>query len=624
MNAAAGNLITRVLTLQFFVGFVAFVVFVNGAPPLLLLDPLEARGALATTAVVSTLTEILVLFLSYRRLSKVRYVLRALALGSRAFEPEELGDLARVPGYVTRASVGVASAFSALTLVPGLRADGIDFGTALALFVLSLIVVAASALALYVFVRDQVSRAMELAPPDLAGDELSLLEKSDLPRSRVAMQMIAAVVVPVSLVATGAALVAHAHVRAKTAEMRVATTVAVGRMAAAALPGANPLGGRREALRVADEAGYTGRLARVSLPYAVERTPDGSVDVSVPVDDTGISFHLGPSPGYFASPAIVTATLLALLLSVWIGRWLGRALSQDLAVATRHVRTLGNEEVLRGVARVSGDARFRVVTDLARAIEDLTERFREFAAAQERAIEAREQSLRLRGLLFASVSHDLKSPLNAVLGFCALAAAEPLSSSQLESVAIIERRGRELLALIETILDAARAEASRLQLSRARTSVRAVIDGAVLRGDDLGPMDAAPVTVSCPDDLPDVVWDEARMAQAFGALVGHAKRLSPAGGVEIAATAAKDGAIELTVTDPSTSFTVVELGRLLDAQSAPTAPGRHGGLALGLSLARALVGLHGGRLIVDRARGGGAVFRAVIPAEPHVAGEGKK
>jgi signal transduction histidine kinase len=405
-------------------------------------------------------------------------------------------------------------------------------------------------------------------------------------------------------------------VRAKTAETRVATAVALGRTAAAVMPGANPLGGRREALRVAEEAGYSGRLSRTPLPYAVERAPDGSVEVSVSVDDAGVSFHLGPSSASLASPAIFAATVVALLLSIWIGRALGRTLSEDLAVATRHVRSLGNEEVLRGVARAAGDARFGVVSDLARAIQDLTERFRVFADAQERAIEAREQSLRLRGLLFASVSHDLKSPLNAVLGFCALAGAEPLSSSQLESVAIIERRGRELLALIETILDAARVEASRLQLSRSRTTVREVLESAVLRGDDLGPMDAAPVTVSCPDDLPDVTWDEARMSQALGALVGHAKRLSPAGGVEIAAHLAKGASIELTVTDPSTVFTVVELGRLLDAQSAQTAPGRHGGLALGLSLARALVGLHGGRLIVDRARAGGAVFRAVIPIEP--------
>ena len=211
------------------------------------------------------------------------------------------------------------------------------------------------------------------------------------------------------------------------------------------------------------------------------------------------------------------------------------------------------------------------------------------------------------------MSHDLKSPLNAILGFCALAAAEPLSSPQLESIEIIERRGRELLALIETILDAARVEAQRLTLSRAPSSVAAILDAAVLRGDELGPMDAASIDVACEPDLPTVDWDAHRVAQAIGALIGHAKRLSPGGGVRVSAAREGERTVVIEVRDPSTVFSVGELGRLLDSQAAQAAPGRHGGLALGLALARALVALHGGRLGVEPAEGGGAVFRASLP-----------
>src|SRR5678815_287025 len=96
--------------------------------------------------------------------------------------------------------------------------------------------------------------------------------------------------------------------------------------------------------------------------------------------------------------------------------------------------------------------RFSVIGELESAIERLAERFRVFARAQERAILAREAATRMRGLFFASVSHDLKSPLNAILGFAELVRLEPLTTGQAESLDVIARRGRELLALIETCL----------------------------------------------------------------------------------------------------------------------------------------------------------------------------
>ena len=85
------------------------------------------------------------------------------------------------------------------------------------------------------------------------------------------------------------------------------------------------------------------------------------------------------------------------------------------------MRELGTEAVHRAAgAAWCRAARFRVVAELGMAIERLAGRFRVFARAQERAIEAREAAARMRGLFFASVSHDLKSPLNAILGFTEL------------------------------------------------------------------------------------------------------------------------------------------------------------------------------------------------------------
>ena len=72
--------------------------------------------------------------------------------------------------------------------------------------------------------------------------------------------------------------------------------------------------------------------------------------------------------------------------------------------------------------------RYTQVAALNNAIDILAGRFRIFARAQERAIEARAAARKLRSLLFASVSHDLRSPLNSILGFAGLVRQKPLSA----------------------------------------------------------------------------------------------------------------------------------------------------------------------------------------------------
>ena len=91
----------------------------------------------------------------------------------------------------------------------------------------------------------------------------------------------------------------------------------------------------------------------------------------------------------------------------------------------------------------------------------------------------------MRGLFLASMSHDLKAPLNAILGFAGLVSRGPLTDGQRESVAIIEQRGLELLYLIDTILDAARVEAGELTVSPERTRVGDVVMPAVLDAREL-------------------------------------------------------------------------------------------------------------------------------------------
>lgn len=81
------------------------------------------------------------------------------------------------------------------------------------------------------------------------------------------------------------------------------------------------------------------------------------------------------------APRVLIACAFAIVLAAYVGFRLGRALAADLVVAAEQVRSLGREDVLRGGARVPPTS---IITENSSAIDDLTERFRVFAAAQTR------------------------------------------------------------------------------------------------------------------------------------------------------------------------------------------------------------------------------------------------
>jgi signal transduction histidine kinase len=275
---------------------------------------------------------------------------------------------------------------------------------------------------------------------------------------------------------------------------------------------------------------------------------------------------------------------------------------------------LGTETVLRGPPELARPARFGVVRDLGRAIEVLAERFRVFAEAQERAIEAREAAQRMRGLLFASVSHDLKSPLNAILGFAELVGREPLSPAQKESLALIETRGRELLALIETILDAARVEVGQLTLLPRPTDPSIIVREAIRKAYDLASDTEGEAVASIEPDLPAIPVDPLHVTRSIAVVIAHALRAgaSPNGKpVWVRADRAAEGAdapVRVDVEHASAAVTVQEIEGLFARRSTSRARG----LTLGLSLARSVIELHGGSVSVRAGADGAPIITVTL------------
>ncbi len=307
--------------------------------------------------------------------------------------------------------------------------------------------------------------------------------------------------------------------------------------------------------------------------------------------------------------------LIAIATAGMLGWRTGGAFSDDVGLAEQELEATGVADVLRG-GRILGDARFQSVAALMNATDKLGGVFREFASAQQRAIDARTSTERMRGLFLASMSHDLKAPLNAILGFAGLVSRGTLTEGQQESVAIIEQRGLELLYLIDTILDAARVEAGELTVSPERTRVGDVVMPAVLDARELTVGMNVEIVGEIQPGVPQALADPARLIQALTAIILVAARFAERGHVVVRASMPSGGdQLRIDVDVTGRSIAPADQEKIFDAFKHADRARRHGSLGLGPSLARAIVELHGGGIDVETTPAGGTVFHVWVPSE---------
>ena len=618
----------RVLLRQAMIGLVAYMTVGLLAPWSLMLESQHLTPTWLVCLKVGAGAVSVTMLFSMLRLRVTRRVMESLALDPERVAPEDIGALADLPFGLTARFVIIGALAATISAAPGVRAPDLDDARSFSLALLMFTIISASAIAHYVALREATIRAVELSPLDpitawLERDALRLA-----PRRRVVRKILLAVVVPVALVGTSTVLVAHAHLRAFMESSRHATAMQLARIALDPIPGAAETGSE-DALAAAAAHGFF-----------VRHDPDEERDVSDEVatqhrlvtdqlETTLVTAYGTTSIRYQASlsaEAVTTGVwlaLLAVLLAAAFGGAFGRILAADLVLATQQVSSLGADAAIRGQARVAGPARFFVVAQLGRSVEALAERFRVFAAAQERALQAKAASRRMKQLLFASVSHDLKSPLNAILGFAELVRDEPLSASQNESLDLVQGRGRELLALIETILDAARVEAGQLQLMPAPVDIDDLIGDALATARNLLAERKLEVIVEMARNIPPLYIDSTYGARALAVLIAHAMQT---------AAGAHGRSIRVRGSMPAREryagghmarvdieyVTAMSRPSMLEAQLAgklTTGSGR--GMVLRLSLARTIVELHGGLVEVGRGPHGAAVVTCWLPMTTH-------
>jgi signal transduction histidine kinase len=612
VNPDASHLVRRVLGLKAAFTLLVAVLVTLLSPRLLLLGgavATEGARALGLGLLAGGLVAVLT---SGIRLRRHRFALRALALGSKAVEAHDLHALGDAPARTLVAWLVPSAAGTVLATLP-FGPKTLDTATGATLCLLGLALTGAVSLPLFVLLRSAFARALMLAPVEVMRDVLEDAERIGLLARRIPHRMVVAVALPVGCLALGALLIVAGHVRRADERSREETARVISRAVLEPGPGAGALAGIEEAVVQARALGFYAYSERDPAEYGVAHGKRGQLIVTTPLDNGSAIMEFPASTVAVLNAQALLVAVLGTLIAGLLGLWLGRILGEDLRAATADVRALGMESVIEGSRPLVHHARFPIVARLGLAIARLTGLFRVFARAQERAIAARNAAARMRGLFFASVSHDLKSPLNAILGFTELVRrAQPVTPGQEESLDLIERRGRELLALIETILDAARVEAGQLTLVLDSIDVATVLDQTLQKARDLGGERDVQAVVEIMPGVGVLRADRVRLPRALATFVAYAMRVAESPTLRVVATAEGDR-LRLEVEVPNDGFNVAEIDAMLDPSRAPTA-GVHRGLALALRLGRSIVELHQGAIALSKRPGGGA-FVLHLPAE---------
>jgi signal transduction histidine kinase/CHASE3 domain sensor protein len=290
-------------------------------------------------------------------------------------------------------------------------------------------------------------------------------------------------------------------------------------------------------------------------------------------------------------------------------------------------------EVVSGTiaARLNGVLAYRRIQQLAERLEtqnrELEKQKRELSAqntemeALNRELEMQRTQLeevsRLKSAFLSNMSHELRTPLNSVLALSqalAMQAGEKLSPEERSYLEIIERNGRNLLTLINDLLDLAKIEAGRMDVHPAPFSVAQTLENLTA---GLGPLAGEKniaLTLDTPAELPPLVSDEIRVNQILQNLMANAIKFTDQGGVTVSAES--DGqTLSVRVADTGIGMAPEDLPHIFEEfrQVNGSASRRHEGTGLGLAIARKTARLLGGDITVESMPGQGSVFTLTLP-----------
>ena len=259
----------------------------------------------------------------------------------------------------------------------------------------------------------------------------------------------------------------------------------------------------------------------------------------------------------------------------------------------------------------------RQMNEMSRELHQLYDEQRR-AAHQLRALNAElEQASRAKSNFLASMSHELRTPMNAILGFTEMIRdglyGEVPPEIQ-EPVSDIHTCGKQLLGLINNVLDLSKIEAGHMELALGEYLVEDVVNTVTTSLRSLAVTKGLDLVTAVPPDLPVCLGDAKRITQCLMNLAGNALKFTREGRVEIRVERQGEGLL-FAVSDTGIGIPADQVSNIFEEfrQADATVSRDFGGTGLGLSITRKLVDLHGGRIWVESLAGKGSTFSFSIP-----------
>ena len=254
-------------------------------------------------------------------------------------------------------------------------------------------------------------------------------------------------------------------------------------------------------------------------------------------------------------------------------------------------------------------------------VEQLNQELTKTIADLEIARNAAEDASKLKSEFLSNVSHELRSPLNAIMALSQILSKnknDTFSQKEVNTVGIIHRSGKELMRLIDDILDLAKVEAGMIEIEIETFSLQNLLEAIVEQQAPIAAAKTQPLNLmlQVSDRLPKMIQtDPLRLSQIIRNLVTNAIKFTPRGSVTISVKALSPSHFAISVSDTGIGIKPENLQSIFEAfkQEDASVTRRFGGTGLGLSISSNMVQLLDGEIHIQSELNKGSCFTVELP-----------